>query len=829
MAKIRPFNRAKQYAHSEAPTPGFFSVLDELIASSPREAMTKTEWEQWLKPGRMFNREGVQYGLKKSELKESDMDTLLFNLRKMALEESEGADELIPRAWLYKDLERWRPKFTGMILESDQTGWMDTSQRLRDMADALSEHPERGSMAFSDDPQQITAIGRWRPLTDTFPGSRTHSDNLSSYQTKLDEPKYKDWGYHHKSIQGEDEEGYFELVTRYAGPKPMGNVHQHYDKNTLSWSRGTRHLTKQDPEHPRVRLIEEVQSDYHQQGRKRGYATEDAIDEHAYLTDELADIERELKDGYSIDPDDFYRNADGNSRMEYNGYPREVRAEIDEQLELWMDYKDRSREIDKMLEDIPFKDTKEYFEHELMKNVIAAVNEDEHWVALARGDDQVTRYDLVGDRAAGTKKAYDEIYPSVMKRIANKYGGEYKDVEVEVREIAEPRLEYLDEYDFENIEDSRNVNLEFLDGYDDVDDWWQVHDSLLEAYNALKEVTGMTPNLSQAKKMIDSVQRNMDSVLDEKQVAQGLIEDGVEPTKEAIANRIEDRMDTSAGVGAEIRQEVVWAFDLLREIERSWQERNRQLRNVKKTFPAIRITDEMRRKVEKGGVPLFAKGGRVSKFKKGIQVHNDAIKAIEEGDPGTALEMLEELKRILGYDDEQIGKLLSDQFDRYPQPLEKWDPLSEIFDPEAPVGGYKHDYNKDKKAKGGALRKAVERVGPTRRMYHVTFTDLVPKIMEEGIQPQETKNWKMGSEEGADYGGADEVFSFDNFTDAVRWASKMDWDFNGEMGTGGISIIAHDTFGGWDKDDVDPISQLGGLGQWLKRNRPVESGGIKKA
>jgi hypothetical protein len=293
-----------------------------------------------------------------------------------------------------------------------------------------------------------------------------------------------------------------------------------------------------------------------------------------------------------------------------------------------------------------------------------------------------------------------------MKKIANKYGGQFDEVQIEVVEMVEPRLEYLDEYDFENIEDSKNVNLEFLDGYDDVDDWWQVHDSLLDAYKAIKDEIGESNALIRAKTQIDSVYRNMESVLDPEQVARGIEEDGMEPTKENIANRIEDRMDTSNGVGAEIRKEVIDAFDLLREIEARWQEAHRRLTPIPKKFPAIRITDEMRRKIQKGGVPLFAKGGRVSKFKRGIKVHDDAIKAIEAGDPGTALEMLEELKRILGYDDEQIGKLLSDQFDRYPQPLEKWDPLSEIFDPEAPVGGYKHDYNKDKKARGGALEMA---------------------------------------------------------------------------------------------------------------------------
>jgi hypothetical protein len=129
-------------------------------------------------------------------------------------------------------------------------------------------------------------------------------------------------------------------------------------------------------------------------------------------------------------------------------------------------------------------------------------------------------------------------------------------------------------------------------------------------------------------------------------------------------------------------------------------------------------------------------------------------------------------------------------------------------------------YAKGGRAVRGALKQATE--GPRQRLYHVTFSENVPDIMDEGLKPQLEKNWRMGHEAGEFYGEADEVFSFDNFTDALSWASKMDWDFNQAMGTGDISIIAHDSMGGWVEDIADPLNQMGSKGRWVKRTEGTE-------
>jgi hypothetical protein len=106
--------------------------------------------------------------------------------------------------------------------------------------------------------------------------------------------------------------------------------------------------------------------------------------------------------------------------------------------------------------------------------------------------------------------------------------------------------------------------------------------------------------------------------------------------------------------------------------------------------------------------------------------------------------------------------------------------------------------------------------GAGRTLYHVTFTDKVPSIRQKGILPLQASNWIKGSPEGERYGEG-EIYAIDNPADAVRWASKMDWEFNKGMGTGKISIIAF-KFGTeqWKVDTSDPISQAANAGRWLK-------------
>jgi hypothetical protein len=104
-------------------------------------------------------------------------------------------------------------------------------------------------------------------------------------------------------------------------------------------------------------------------------------------------------------------------------------------------------------------------------------------------------------------------------------------------------------------------------------------------------------------------------------------------------------------------------------------------------------------------------------------------------------------------------------------------------------------------------------------LYHVTHTNKVAAIQAKGLLRFQTSNWAKAS--GERYGQG-EVYAFDNLTDAVRWAGKMDWQFHKAMGSGKIAIVAfapgeHE----WEVDNADPLAQAMAKGRWLKSERPV--------
>ena len=119
----------------------------------------------------------------------------------------------------------------------------------------------------------------------------------------------------------------------------------------------------------------------------------------------------------------------------------------------------------------------------------------------------------------------------------------------------------------------------------------------------------------------------------------------------------------------------------------------------------------------------------------------------------------------------------------------------------------------------GRGRKEEENKG--KYLYHVTNTDKVDSIKEKGIVPLQTSNWvQAGNKERY---GKGEIFTFEDPADAVRWATKMDWEFNKDTSSGKISIVRIKNSGDWTIDDADPMSQLGSRGNWLKSVSRVES------
>lgn len=103
-------------------------------------------------------------------------------------------------------------------------------------------------------------------------------------------------------------------------------------------------------------------------------------------------------------------------------------------------------------------------------------------------------------------------------------------------------------------------------------------------------------------------------------------------------------------------------------------------------------------------------------------------------------------------------------------------------------------------------------------LYHVTLTSSVPSILKKGLIRFQPSNWTMNG----DRYGEGEIYCFDHESDAKRWAAKMDWDLNKEMGSGKISIVKIKRGSQpWETDMNDPLSQFSNKGTWLKSQQFV--------
>lgn len=113
---------------------------------------------------------------------------------------------------------------------------------------------------------------------------------------------------------------------------------------------------------------------------------------------------------------------------------------------------------------------------------------------------------------------------------------------------------------------------------------------------------------------------------------------------------------------------------------------------------------------------------------------------------------------------------------------------------------------------------SIDEAANGQYLYHVTFTKKVPIIKREGLRPLRTSNWVKA---GDNRYGKGEIFAFEDASDAVRWAGRMDWEFNTDTGSGKISIIKIRNSGNWEEDTNDPLSHIGSRGRWVKKLEPV--------
>lgn len=369
---------------------------------------------------------------------------------------------------------------------------------------------------------------------------------LPQLQERVGKPRFSEGRLSHHSPGSAIEES----VTELPGLNyPQG----HYGPDTLSWSRTTSHQTNQGP----VRLVEEIQSDIHQQRQK-------------IRSEGLPPGFEGLRDEYEV----MARRAEAGELSE---------EEIEEYEEL------RGMIEEYLVPDAPYSDPKEYAQLELSKQLLKAAEQGEEYLALTRGSDQIERYQNGESEQlrSGMKHFYDKIYPSVMKKLGKRYGAEMIEVEVPVDIPRELRFEdTVRTTGFEPHEIERNIGM----GLTDLDDIDSMENGIELSEMALDDIN---------QQLTSDEQFKLRSIINRAEERLEILTDNIETLDNAPAAERERALQKVGENGGKALHVMRALFKKVRELGQEGS----------KTFPALKLTPEVREKIKKAGVPLFGSAG----------------------------------------------------------------------------------------------------------------------------------------------------------------------------------------------------------------------------
>ena len=583
--------RLEQYKAGRTVQPGMFSTLDEAILDAPFEMNSGDQWLNYLKPGRMVRREGVQFPLKKEELDwagEFGIESLLGGTHKLTREEVRN-----------------------LVRENRTTFEVSVSKEVYDDV----------GRPFTIEPGDTSGPQHHAHRDNVLIGNVDEDGRIGGLdRIKLDRPQFGagyagSERYHHTSPGST----YEESVTKLRGLQAQG----HFGPDTLAWSRTSTHQLPQksfeigtrDPK--RVRLVEEIQSDVHRKaaqkmfkdpetGRtyeseslvnqagldvedmipeRRGYLDFDADMELEDTIDELARINQELESLNIID-------EGGTANQEYLDLNAEfdTLADIRERLELKID-------------NAPYKNPADYAQLELRKQLMNAVDEGEDFLAIARGRDQIERYsnihqgELPKKSEEGMLQMYDKVYRGELDKLARRYGAVVEDVEFEVNAGTDvrPTTMAIENYDdpmdlMEGMIDQMNAADEMGEALNGFGEFERIIAEMIDDVNDWEDVLNVTPMdmLKENAKIRNFVKENFAGALANDEAALARWAKFNPETR--IRNMVED---------------FSHGYDAYVDMTGSG-------RTVSvKSFPAMKLTPEVVEKIKKFGVPQFKKGGLV--------------------------------------------------------------------------------------------------------------------------------------------------------------------------------------------------------------------------
>lgn len=355
---------------------GFFSPLMELAKRSKMKRAPGSEWSGWLKPGREVDVGGVKWPLRADELEHSGLYPLFQ--RDKPVTQDEVLEVLGQRPMpSVKNLGTGR--FTG------EDNWrkqlinergLSENMSIDDLVKYLRERREDPSDFFSETPTHYSSYklpgptsGYEESLTKWGTGDRLPATDAELIRNFNRDPDLvnmieematgeaeatrllRDPNFLRGFLEDAPPE-YSELLYGASRGDVFTPSAGHFasEPNLLSHSRAS---TRRSPAGEKVRLVEEFQSDWHQQGRDQGYKI-------PLTADEKKEFDRIM--------------STPGSKL-----TREEK-----------DYADSLTQRDKLPPRAPYADT--YHELELRKQLLRAVEEGDDYLALTTGDQQAKRY-----------------------------------------------------------------------------------------------------------------------------------------------------------------------------------------------------------------------------------------------------------------------------------------------------------------------------------------------------------------------------------------------------------------------------------------------------
>jgi hypothetical protein len=422
LSKIPSLVRAVGQAASKAKP--FYSAVDEAIAKITQGKGTSDQFLAMIR-----NTPGV----KPAEIADRKLGALLTGKGKMTKEQLQEIAAKNPAPQIV-EREIGDKSFNARVEEI-------TDDLVRDKIDdyeSMGESPKNAAWLadserddlFKQAHAKVMDEGGYDPQYQRYstPGGENYREILMKLPNKNLSTKDIAFDLYGKAMafltEGEKDAVHAEMRKQFDARPEFKTTHYGGDENILA------HARVQDrtgPNGEKILHIEEIQSDWHQKGRKQGYKSPGDERKATSVTDEGGYYE--VKDqngkfianvmhsdmGKDIAPENALSIA--NERMSSNAVGR---------------FRD-----DERVPDAPFK--KDWQELVLKRLVDDAARNGYHKVVITPGAEQVRRYEKAGTpEGEGLAKWYDEIIPSAVNKLYGKHGVKFGTQDIEGAEGVVP-------------------------------------------------------------------------------------------------------------------------------------------------------------------------------------------------------------------------------------------------------------------------------------------------------------------------------------------------------------------------------------------------------